>query len=355
MSTAAINPQSDELAPGGGMPAEFQPARLRRHAAVVLVALAVLVLVALLTPGLSDVRDILADASPGWLALGVMLEVASSLSYVLMFRPVFCNRMPWRRSLQIGLSEVATGSIVPASGAGGLAFGAWILRRGGMPADHIARRSVAFFLIKSSVNFVAVALIGAAMALGLIGPSVSLWLTASFAAAAILTIGVVLLVPRLGPGESPSADAGRLRRALSATRRSLIGGTAEAVELVRSRDLTLIAGAIGYWAFDNAALLATYKAVGHTPALSIVLMGYLIGQLGGLLPLPGGIGGIDGGLIGVLVLYGAAVAPTVAAVLAYRLILFWVPLIIGAPAFITLWRRLVRPKPEVAVSRSGPG
>jgi len=71
-----------------------------------------------------------------------------------------------------------------------------------------------------------------------------------------------------------------------------------------------------------------------------VLMGYLIGQLGGLLPLPGGVGGIDGGLIGVLVLYGAPVAPTVAAVLAYRLILFWVPLIVGAPAFYTLWRRM---------------
>ena len=69
-------------------------------------------------------------------------------------------------------------------------------------------------------------------------------------------------------------------------------------------------------------------------------MGYLIGQLGGLLPLPGGVGGIDGGLIGVLVLYGAPVAATVAAVLAYRLILFWVPLIVGTPAFVTLWRRM---------------
>jgi uncharacterized protein (TIRG00374 family) len=150
----------------------------------------------------------------------------------------------------------------------------------------------------------------------------------------------VLLVPRLGPGTPPGPDAGKTRRAVSATRRSLISGTGEAVELVRSRDLTLLAGAVGYWAFDNAALLATYEAVGHTPPLSIVLMGYLIGQLGGLLPLPGGVGGIDGGLIGVLVLYGAAVAPTVAAVLAYRLILFWVPLIIGAPAFLTLWRRM---------------
>jgi uncharacterized membrane protein YbhN (UPF0104 family) len=248
--------------------------------------------------------------------------------------------MPWRRSLQIGLAEVATGSIVPASGAGGLALGAWVLHRGGMPADHIARRSVAFFLIKSSVNFVAVALIGTLMAVGLVGPHVSLVGTALPAAAAGLVIALVLLVPRLGPGPAPGPDAGKLRRAVSATRRSLISGTSEAVQLFKSRDLTLLAGALGYWLFDNLALLATYHAVGHTPPLSIVLMGYLIGQLGGLLPLPGGVGGIDGGLIGVLVLYGAAVAPTVAAVLAYRLILFWVPLIIGAPAFLTLWRRM---------------
>jgi uncharacterized membrane protein YbhN (UPF0104 family) len=325
------------------MPTEFQPRRLRRRAAVVIAALALLVLVALLAPGLSDVRQALENASAGWLVAGVLLEVASSASYVLIFRPVFCNSMPWRRSWQIGLSEVATGSIVPASGAGGLALGAWVLRRGGMPTDRIARRSVAFFLIKSSVNFLAVALIGTAMAVGLVGPHVSLLLTALPAAMAVIVMALVLLVPRLGPGEPPGRDAGRMRRAVSAARRSLIGGTTEAIELVRSRDLTLLAGAVGYWAFDNAALWATYRAVGYTLPLTVLLMGYLIGQLGGLLPLPGGVGGIDGGLIAVLVLYGAAVAPTVAAVLAYRLILFWVPLVVGAPAFAGLWRRMNAP------------
>jgi uncharacterized membrane protein YbhN (UPF0104 family) len=305
----------------------------------------VLVLIALLAPGLGDVRDIISDASPGWLALGVLLEVASCASYVLIFRPVFCTSMPWRRSWEIGLSEVAMGSIVPASGAGGLALGAWVLSRSGMPAGRIARRSVAFFLIKSSVNFVAVAVIGFAWALGLFGPDISLWGTAFPAVLATLLIAAVLLLPRLGPGATPDANAGRLRRGISAARRSLIGGTAEAIELVRTRDFVLLFGAIGYWAFDNLVLLATYAAVGYTPALSIVLMGYLIGQLGGLLPLPGGVGGIDGGLIGVLVLYGAPVAPTVAAVLAYRLILFWVPLLVGTPAFVSLWRRMSGERP----------
>jgi uncharacterized membrane protein YbhN (UPF0104 family) len=330
--TTAVEPDT--------LPAEFQPRHLRRRAAVVLVSLTLLVLIALLAPGLGDVRDTLANASAGWLGVAVLLELASCASYVLIFRPVFCTSMPWRRSWEIGLSEVATGSIVPASGAGGLALGAWVLNRSGMPAGRIARRSVAFFLIKSSVNFVAVALIGFAWALGLFGPDISLWGTAFPAALAALAIAAVLLLPRFGPGETPGADAGKVRRGVSAARRSLIGGTAEAIELVRSRDAVLLFGAIGYWAFDNLALLATYAAVGHTPPLSIVLMGYLIGQLGGLLPLPGGVGGIDGGLIGVLVLYGAPLAGTVAAVLAYRLILFWVPLLVGTPAFVSLWHRM---------------
>src|SRR3954447_14824224 len=226
----------EQLGPSGEMPNELRPTSLRRRAAVVFGALAVLVLIALLAPGLGEVRTILSDASVGWIAVGIMLELASCASYVFMFRPVFCTRMPWRSSWQIGLSELATGSIVPASGAGGLALGAWVLSRGGMPADRIARRSVAFFLIKSSVNFVAVAVIGTVMALGLVGLDISLWGTAFPAALSITLIAAVLLVPRLGPGEKPGPGAGRTKRAVSAVRRSLIGGTAEAVTLVKSRN-----------------------------------------------------------------------------------------------------------------------
>ena len=72
-------------------------------------------------------------------------------------------------------------------------------------------------------------------------------------------------------------------------------------------------------------------------------MGYLIGQLGGLLPIPGGVGGIDGGLIGTLIVYGAPAAATAAAVLAYRVILFWLPLLIGGVAFAPLRRGLDEP------------
>jgi hypothetical protein len=170
------------------LPREFQSPTLRRRALQALAALAALVAVFLFAPGLGDVRDLLGDADPGWLAVAVALEGLSFGSYVLMFGPIFCTGLPRRRSWQIGGSELAMGSLVPASGAGGLALGAWILHRGGMDGQRIARRSVAFFLIKSGVNFVAVVVIGALLAVGLLGPDLSLWLTAVPALLAALTI-----------------------------------------------------------------------------------------------------------------------------------------------------------------------
>jgi hypothetical protein len=166
-------------------------------------------------------------------------EAMSCVSYVLLFRPIFCHSMPWRTRLG-DRSELGAGSIVPASGAGGLAP-AWILREGGMPAQRIASRSVAFFLIKSSVNFIAVAVLGTVMAVVLVGPDLSLRLTAVPAAGAMLVIAGVLAVPRLGPGAAVSADAGRTRKAMREVREALVGGTTEAVQMVRSRNVLVIA------------------------------------------------------------------------------------------------------------------
>jgi len=332
------------------MPQDFEPRRLARRTLQIVAALALVGLVLLLAPGLGEVRDLLTEARPEWVALAVAFEVMSCVSYVLMFRPIFCQSMPWRTSWEIGLAELGAGSIVPASGAGGLALGAWILREGGMPAQQIASRSVAFFLIKSSVNFVAVAVLGIVLALAVIGPELSLWLTAVPAAGALLVIAAVLVVPRLGVGGPVSADAGRTRRALREARRALVGGTAEAVKIVRSRNLLVITGSVGYWAWDNAVLWATFHAFDYSPPIAVILLGYLIGQLGGLLPLPGGLGGIDGGLIGTLVVYGIPAAVTTAAVLVYRVILFWLPLLLGAVAFVSLRRGLNRPdRPELCV------
>jgi uncharacterized membrane protein YbhN (UPF0104 family) len=333
----------EPLARGGadGLPPELAPRKIMRRLLQVVALLVVLVLVALLAPGLGQVRERLGEAAGGWLALAVLFEALSCVSYVPMFRQVFCPRMSWRTSTEIGFAELAAGSVVPASGAGGLALGAWILSRGGMPADKIARRSVAFFLVKSSVNWVAVVVLGVLMAVG-VGPHVSLLLTALPAALAAVAMALVVAIPRVGTGDGPTRDS-RASRAFAAVRRALIGGVAEAVAIVRERHPSLVLGAIGYWIFDNAVLWATYKAVGASVPVTVVLMGYLIGQLGGALPLPGGLGGIDGGLLGTLIVYGLPAAAVAAAILAYRVILFWIPLILGCPAFLSLRKGLNDP------------
>ena len=336
------------------LPEALKGQDLRRRALVIVLVLAIVGLVIALAPGLGEIRSELAGIDPWWLAVAAACEFLSCASYVLMFRPIFCPRMPWKLSWQISWSQVGVGSIVPASGIGGLALGAWVLRQAGMAADRIARRSVAFFLIKGSVNFILVFVIGACMALGLFGPDLSLWLTALPAALALLVIAAVVVFPRLGHGADPATFDSRTRRAVAHSRNALVDGAGEAVQILRSRNLMVIAGSVGYFAWDVAVLGAAYQAIDESIPLSVLLMGYLIGQLGGLLPIPGGIGGIDGGLIGTLIVYGAPVAATATAVLAYRVVLFWLPLIGGVIAFAALRKKLAT-LDSVALCRAAVG
>jgi uncharacterized membrane protein YbhN (UPF0104 family) len=331
------------IPPPEPLPGGLEGPRLRRRLLVVLGLLAVVGLVALLAPGLGEVRERLGDARPGWLVLAVGLELGSCLSYVLMFRPIFCPRMSRRTSYELAMSELAAGSLVPASGAGGLALGAWALRKGGMPAQDIARRTVAFYLLKSAANFAAVAVIGFAMWLGA-GPETSPLLTLLPALLAAAVIAAVPATAVLAARRPPRAAAAARPRWVAFATGALGDGVREAGRVLRRRDWRVVAGSLGYWAFDNAVLWACFRAFGESPPIALVLMGYLIGQLGGLLPIPGGIGGIEGGLIGTLIVYGLPAAATAAAVLAYRVILFWLPLVLGGVAFAALRRGLDDPE-----------
>src|SRR2546423_14022107 len=150
------------------LPQEFSRSRLRRTLLLLLAVVGVVIALLLLLPGLSSLRNTFEGAKPGWILLGAFLELLSCAAYVLVFRAVFCRRMSWRTSAEIGLSEQATNSLLSVGGAGGLVLGAWILRRGGVPAGQIARRTGAFFLVTSLANVRFLALGGIAPATGLL-------------------------------------------------------------------------------------------------------------------------------------------------------------------------------------------
>ena len=62
-------------------------------------------------------------------------------------------------------------------------------------------------------------------------------------------------------------------------------------------------------------------------------MAYFIGQLANVIPLPGGVGGVEGGTIGALIAFGTPASLAILGVLAYRLISFWLPTLPGAIAY----------------------
>jgi hypothetical protein len=163
------------------------------------------------------------------------------------------------------------------------------------------------------------AAVGVALRVGLLpGPrDVALTLLPGGLALTVLVAGCLIGVRRGARSASPSRSPRRPVRAFVATLSSLRDGLGEARALVLGGDWKLL-GALAYYAFDNAVLWAAFHAYGRTPGLGVLAMGYLVGSLGAALPIPAGIGAVEGGLIGALVLYGAPAASAAAAVLLYR-------------------------------------
>ncbi len=85
-------------------------------------------------------------------------------------------------------------------------------------------------------------------------------------------------------------------------------------------------------------------------------MAYFVGMVGNTLPLPGGIGGVDGGMIGAFTAFGVPVQLAVVAVLAYRGFAFWLPTLPGAVAYLQLRRTVARWQRSPLPARpTGPG
>ena len=96
---------SDTDTTHGETPEALNPRRIGRRLLEFAAVGVVVALLILLGPGLGSLRSQLAHASPGWVAAGVGFEVLSALAYVVIFRAVFCPRMTWRLSYQIGMAE----------------------------------------------------------------------------------------------------------------------------------------------------------------------------------------------------------------------------------------------------------
>ena len=107
-------------------------------------------------PGLGDLRERLAGATRRWWRLPPRSRSDRASRLSPHSRASSRGGFPGASPTRWRWPSRRPTSCSPTGGAGGLALGAWALRRTGMPADRIGRRTVAFFLITSSINFAAV-------------------------------------------------------------------------------------------------------------------------------------------------------------------------------------------------------
>ncbi len=310
--------------------------------------------------GLSGTAHRIESGDTWWIVVGVLLEICSFGGYVVLFRAVFVSEgspIGWRESYQITMAGLAATRLFAAAGAGGIALTAWALRRSGMEPRLVACRMVAFMVLLYVIYAAAVLLDGLGLGIGLFPGGGSFAITIVPAAVAGILFTIVAAMALL-PGDIErrlarwAVGSGRLAHwvARAATIPALAAsGVRTAIELIRSRDVGLLGG-LAWWGFDISVLWACFHAFGSPPPFTVILMAYFIGMAGNLLPLPGGLGGVEGGMIGALVAFGVDFNLAVLAVLSYRAISFWLPTVPGAIAYFQLRKTVARWRVEQASS-----
>jgi uncharacterized protein (TIRG00374 family) len=321
-------------------------ARWRRYV-VPLVTVAALVAVSPILGRIYRRAPDVFSLGPGWLvAIGAFIVVHFVTAWAL-YRVVL-RTSGW---FDIGTSQLASNAashVLPAGTALGAGMQLRMLTIAGFPASRAATALGATTVMGTVVGYVAlplVVLVGGALG-GTVQPRLlgAMWVGAGVLT--VLLIGALLLVFRDGPWR-------RIARVVTAVRRKLRRpGDADelATRLLSERDLMrdALRERVGLVLFlvlaqplaDFAALYLALRAIGAHVSFAAVLAAFIVSNVAGLVPFtPGGLGFVEAGLAGVLVVAGASRPDARLAVVTYRLAATWIPSIAGAIALGLFHRR----------------
>ncbi len=326
---------------------------LRRH----LGRIAVYVVMLLIVGGIIKLvpriwKDVLAG-NPVYVAIAVPFEILSVAGYVLLFWAVYgaaarrgaqgadtpARALTLEESMQLTTSRLALGDTLPGGGATGFAVQFWALSRAGFNAAQISRTTTAFLVLSNTVMTVMIVIVGVLIGVGITAGHLNPLLSWLPAAAAVIVIVALLWFARKGRNfVPPNADTekpptGRFAKWRQMARSVMLRlppGAHDAMQIIRNP--RAIIGMLANPGFDFCAFYLGYLSVGEPLPLSIMLMAYFIGQVGSLVPLPGGIGGVQGLAIGVLVVGGAPADIATAGVLV------WTGVALGTQIVWGLWQ-----------------
>ena len=316
--------------------------------ALLLVGAAAIMLVSLvlLAPAFADLPEAWQRLKSGdltWLSLALVFEILSFIGHIVLFSAVAQDggsRIGLWASTQINLAGHAATRLFASAGAGGIALTAWAMRRSGMERADVASRMVTFLVLLYGVYMGALVVGGIGLYTGVLPGGGSFAITIVPAIFGASVIAAVAAAQWVQPGE------GRIRTVMA----PIGSGVRDARRLLRTRNAGLL-GALLWWGGDIAVLWACFNAFGEAPSFAIITVAYFVGMLANTLPLPGGVGGVDGGMVGALIAFGVEPEMALIAVLAYRGFAFWLPIAPGAVAYVGLRRTVARWEREDA----GPG
>ncbi|MHB8294725.1 MAG: lysylphosphatidylglycerol synthase transmembrane domain-containing protein [Acidimicrobiales bacterium] len=309
---------------------------------------------------LSGATFYLERTSWSWVLVGAALEALSFFAFMSMQRELLvAGQVPLRRSsiMAVTLAGNSIANSLPA----GTAFGAAYTFR--QFEQRGAGAAVALWTVLAT-NLLASSSLGLLALGGLLvaGPVGSVPGVLGVVIGLLVAVGVVTFLLHHGGlvrqrglvGKAAIGVLGVTRRFTGWPRddpRAMVERFLEAAATIRPGWRRTGAGAawgLGNWVFDCACLATSFRAVGAGVPWQGLLIAYTAGQLAATLPItPGGLGVVEGSLTIALVAYGGGDTSTVAAVLIYRLLSFWLVLALGWLAWIAIAARARRSRPAM--------
>jgi uncharacterized membrane protein YbhN (UPF0104 family) len=276
-----------------------------------------------------DVAALASNADWRWFGVGLAASALSYLAAAFMLIGFVPERLRLIRTVLVQLAASFVKLVAPAA-VGGIALNTRFLQRAGVPAGQAAASVGASQLAGMGCHVLLIVLFGYVTGSSDRSPSLppSRTIIIALLAAAVLTI----VIFSIGP----------LRRLITSRTRSLFAGVIPRLLDVLQSPKKIATGMGGTLLLTAAFVLcldASIRAFGGSMDVATVAVVFLTGNaLGSAAPTPGGLGAVEGALSLGLTLAGLPAGTATSAVLMFRLLTFWLPVLPGWAAFTYLQR-----------------
>src|SRR5665213_124947 len=300
---------------------------------------------------------LLATVNPILVAVAVLLEVSAILAYVELTRTVLFPYAPSRyNTLRVNMAGLAISHVVPGGTAPAGALAYRIFNELGVPKDTnafgLAAQGSGSAVVLNIIFWIAlvisIPLDGFNPAYGFAALAGVFLLMAFFGTILLITRGQrradmwLRAIARHIPSVNPDVITTLLKK------------VADRITMLVNNRRTLwwaFTWAALNWLLDAACLWVFLWSFGAVVSPTDLLVAYGLANVLAAIPVtPAGLGVVEGVLIGSLAGFGVPHSQAVLAVLAYRLVNFWIPIPLGGISYASLqWRRPAETTPGKAI------